>query len=149
MKVKNIMTENAITTTVDSNLEEAAKLMLDNNIGCLPVVDDKGDLVGILTESDFCAKEHGIPFSRVYEPQLFGKWMSKEGVEQAYEIAKTLGVKEIMTNNVITVQDDEPISKVVSNMLENNLHRIPVLKGNKLVGIVSRRDLLKLLVGSK
>jgi len=145
LKVKNIMTENAITTTVDSNLEEAAKLMLDNNIGCLPVVDDKGELVGILTESDFCAKEHGIPFSRV----LFGKWMSKEGVEQAYEIARTLGVKEIMTNNVITVQDDEPISKVVSNMLENNLHRIPVLKGNKLVGIVSRRDLLKLLVGSK
>jgi len=52
LKVKNIMTENAITTTVDSNLEEAAKLMLDNNIGCLPVVDDKGELESILNSAN-------------------------------------------------------------------------------------------------
>lgn len=87
MKVKEIMTAPVIVVKVDQTLEQAARLMLDNNIGGIPVVDDRGKVLGIVTESDFSAKEHAIPFSRIYAPQLFGEWMSKEGIEKAYAAA--------------------------------------------------------------
>lgn len=145
MKVKEIMREPVIVVNEDQTLEEAAKLMLKKNVGGLPVVNIQGKLVGIITESDFSAKEHAIPFSRIYAPRLFGEWMSREGVEKAYQAARTITVKEIMTRSVITVKEDDLLAEVVTKMLEYHVHRIPVVRGGKPVGIVSRHDLLRLV----
>ena len=146
MKVKEIMAAPAIVVREDQTLEEAATLMLEKEVGGLPVVSEDRKLVGMITESDFSAKEHAIPFSRIYAPQLFGKWMSKEGVEKAYAAARRVTVKDVMTTAVVTVEEDDSVAEAIRNMLENRVHRIPVVRDDVPIGIISRHDLLKLVV---
>lgn len=146
MKISEIMSSPVNTLNRDQTLEQAAKLMLDNHIGGIPVVDDDGKLIGMVTESDFSAKEHGIPFSRVFAPQLFGKWMSKEGIEKAYDAARTITVDKVMSSPVITVGTDDTVAEAVRKMLEHRIHRVVVSDDGTPVGIVSRHDLLKLVV---
>ena len=135
-----------ITVDEDCSLEEAAKIMLDRNVGGLPVVDERGDLRGIVTESDFVAREKGIPFSIYRFPQMFGEWMPHEHVERIYESARRRAVREIMCQNVVTVTEVDTIETVLEKMLKGGLHRIPVVRGRKPVGIVARRDLLRLML---
>jgi CBS domain-containing protein len=73
MFVRQIMVAPVITVDEECSLEEAAKIMLDRSIGGLPVEDERGDLCGMVTESDFVAKEKGIPFSVYRFPQMFGE----------------------------------------------------------------------------
>jgi len=146
MKVKEIMTASVIVVKVDQTLEQAARLMLDNNIGGIPVVDDRGKVLGIVTESDFSAKEHAIPFSRIYAPQLFGEWMSKEGIEKAYEAARKITVDKIMSAPVVTISPEDTVTEAVRKMLEHRIHRLLVTQHDVPAGIVSRHDLLKLVV---
>jgi CBS domain-containing protein len=73
--------------------------------------------------------------------------MSKPELEKAYEEARSIKVKEIMSKPVITAAEDEHLSDVVVKMLENNIHRVPVVRDDKPVGIISRHDLLKLVAG--
>ncbi len=146
MKVSEIMTEPVITVSQDRSLEEVAHKMLNNRVGGLPVVDDEGKIVGMVTESDFSAKEHAIPFSRIYSPQLFGEWMSKENVEKAYEAARSIEVREIMTKPVVTIKEDDTVAEAVRRLLESRVHRLPVVRDAVPVGIISRHDLLKMVV---
>ena len=147
MKVKEVMSKPAFVVGADTTLEVVAKMMLDNSIGGLPVVDDDGKVIGIVTESDFSAKEHAIPFSRIYAPQLFGEWMSKEGIEKAYQAARSITVDKVMTKSVVTVREDDNMAVAVNKMLEHRVHRLPVVDENNVpIGVVSRRDLLKLVV---
>ncbi len=146
MKVKEIMTASVIVVKVDQTLEQAARLMLDNNIGGIPVVDDRGKVLGIVTESDFSAKEHAIPFSRIYAPQLFGEWMSKEGIEKAYEAARNITVDKIMSAPVVTISPEDTVAEAVRKMLEHRIHRLLVTQHDVPEGIISRHDLLKLVV---
>lgn len=146
MKVGEIMTEPVLTITQDRSLEEVAHKMLNSKVGGLPVVDDEGKIVGMVTESDFSAKEHAIPFSRIYAPQLFGEWMSKEGVDKAYQAARSIMVKEVMTTPAITITEDETVAEAVRRMLDHKVHRLPVVKDGVPLGMVSRHDLLKMVV---
>lgn len=146
MKVSEIMTEPVFTVSQDRSLEEVAHKMLNNKVGGLPVVDDEGKIVGMVTESDFSAKEHAIPFSRTYAPQLFGEWMSKENVDKAYEAARSIQVKEIMSKPAITIREDDTVAEAVRRMLEQKVHRLPVVRDEIPVGIISRHDLLKMVV---
>jgi len=149
MKVKEIMVQPVIVVREDTTLEEIARIMLDNRIGCVPVVDEKGKLAGIVTESDFTAKEHGVPFSTFNAPQLFGRWVPKEGIEEIYKVARTMAAKEIMTSPVITVTEDDPIEELVRKLLDYNIKRIPVVRDGEPVGIVSQHDLLNLMIGDR
>lgn len=146
MFVKNIMSFPVITAGENDTLREVAIKMLENKIGALPVVDEEGNLVGFLSETDFTAKEHNIPFSRTHEPKLFGRWMTKQGIEKMYEDARNSKVKEIMSKPVISIEEDATIEELIEKIMKYNFHRIPVVKDGKPIGIVSRRDLLKLLV---
>lgn len=88
MKAKDIMSRPGTFINKDRTLEDAARVMLEEDVGGLTVMDAIGRLTGIIPESDFLAKEHGIPFSRTYAPQIFGEWVTKEGVENAYQAAR-------------------------------------------------------------
>lgn len=147
IRAKDIMTGPAVVIHEDGTLEEAAILMLDKGVGGLPVVSGDGRLAGIVTESDFAAKEPGIPFSRMYAPRLFGEWMPRPELEKAYEAARSIMVKQIMSKPVVTASEDELLADVVMKMLERRIHRVPVVRDGVPVGVVSRRDLLKLAAG--
>jgi CBS domain-containing protein len=146
MKVWEIMSQPPIMAHEETPLEEVARTMLDHEIGGLPVVNDQGMLRGIITESDFAAKEKGFPFSTFRAPQVLGHWVSEEGVEQIYEAARRMKAKEIMTTRVVTLAEDDSINKAVELMLRHNINRIPVVRDGVVVGIVARHDLLRLLI---
>ena len=147
MKVREIMVQAVVLVRESATLEEIARIMLEKRIGCVPVTNDRGQLSGIITESDFTAKERGIPFSTYRAPQILGQWMTKEGIERVYEAARTMTAREIMTARVLTVSEDQSVEEVVECMLRHHIHRVPVVRDRVPVGIVARHDILKLMAG--
>jgi CBS domain-containing protein len=147
MRVREIMVQPVVVVREDTTLEEIAQIMLDRRIGCVVVVDKQGKTTGIVTESDFAAKERAFPFSRYRAPQLFGMWMPKERIEEIYKIARTMTAKEIMSTPVITLKEDDMIEEVVKEMLRYDINRIPIVRDDGVpVGIVARYDLLRLIL---
>lgn len=146
MKISKIMSAPAITVTENESLETAARKMLDSGIGGLPVVDANGDLVGIVTESSFTARNKGVPFSTFRAPQLLGRWISGEGVDKIYQEARETPVSDVMTGPVVTVSEDETVTRAVELMLKHDVNRLPVVRDGRPVGIVARHDLLRMMM---
>lgn len=146
MQVKEVMSEPAITVNESASLAEIADLMLKEGIGCVPVVNNQGLISGIVTESDFAAKEKGVPFSTFRAPQIFGQWMGKSGVEQMYQAAREMKAEEVMKSKVVTLTENDPLEKAIELLLKHNVNRLPVVRDGKPVGIVSRHDLLRLML---
>jgi CBS domain-containing protein len=140
------MSTPVVVVQEEATLEEVARTMLDHHIGCAPVVNRQGLLVGVITESDFAAKEKGFPFSTFRAPQLLGQWISSDNVERIYEAARMLQAREIMQPQVVTVTEDQTMNEAVVLMFEHDINRIPVIRDGVPVGIVSRHDLLRLLI---
>ena len=93
MIVRELMAQPVVVVREDATLEEVARTLLERRIGCVPVVNGRGELAGIVTESDFAAKERGFPFSpfSMYRhPQVLGRWLPREGVERIYREARTM-----------------------------------------------------------
>lgn len=143
---RDIMTRPVIVVREETTLEEVARAMLKHKIGSVLVMDAREQLVGIITESDFTGEEQGVPFSAYRAPHVFGMWLPPEGVERIYEAGRTLTASTIMSSPVTTVTEDEPIGAVIERMIRQDLKRIPVVRNGRPVGIVSRHDLLKLMV---
>jgi len=148
MLVKELMVSPVITVKSNNTLEHVAKIMIKNRIGCLPVVDNEGKMLGIITEAEFTAEKSTFPFSRVNAPKLFGKWMLKENIEDMYKSAKTMKAEEIMNTSYVYVDKDDSVFDLLNTMIDNNVFRMPVLKDGKPVGIITRHDLLKLIIDS-
>lgn len=146
MKIKELMTSPVITIDEESTLRQAASKMIRKKIGCLPVVNDKDEIIGILSESDFIAKSHSIPFSRYDAPQLFGTWLSKDEIKRMYEEASKIRIGDVMTKNVITVSEEDTVEHLVNLLIRHGFYRFPVVRGKIAVGMVSKRDFLKLIV---
>jgi CBS domain-containing protein len=147
MNIAELMSQPVIFVREDSTLEKTARTMLDRDIGCVPVVNDEGILTGIVTESDFAAKEKYIPFSRFSAPKVLGHWLPLDGIEGIYEAARNHQVREIMTSPVMSLEEDDSVEEAVELMLEKNTNQIPVVRNGKPVGMIARRDLLRLLTG--
>ena len=140
------MSHPVITVREDATLEEVARIMLDHRFGSVPVVNEQGTMVGLITESDFAAKGKGVPFTTFEMPQVFGHWLGKSGVEQMYERAREILARDTMTRDVITIEEDATIEDVLELMLRYDVNRLPVVRDKVLVGIVARYDLLKLML---
>lgn len=146
VQVRDIMTRDVVTVRDDAKLDEVARTMLERNVGGVPVIDERGAVVGIVTQGDFTAKRRGFPFSAFRAPQLFGEWVDAEGVERIYAEARERSVREIMTEEVVTIEEDDSLTDVVLLMVERDLDRLPVVRDGVLVGIVTRQDLLRVMV---
>lgn len=146
MKVREIMTTPVVVAHEDTTLAEIAKTMLEHGIGAMPVVDAQGKLSGIITESDFTAKDCGVPFSTFRAPKVFGQWLSPEGCERIYEAARRTTAKQIMNRSTKTIGESESIERLLEMMLEYDLKRIPVVRDGAPIGIVARHDLLKMMM---
>jgi CBS domain-containing protein len=145
MKVKEIMIQPVIVIRESDSLEEAALTMLEHRIGCLPVVNEEGEITGIITESDFTAKRKGVPFSTFSAPQLFGQWMDEQSIDRLYGTARTMTVGEIMRREAVTVTENDSLAVVLDRMLRHNITRVPVVRNRAPVGILARHDLLRLV----
>ena len=152
MLAHEIMVRPVITVTLDTTLADAAELMLEHHIGGLPVVDDKEQLRGMLTDSDFAARECGVPgvaCSILMLPKVLGEWLPKDGVEKIYETAQTIRVKEVMSTNLVVAAESERLEELIERMLRHQVRHLPVVRDNTPIGIITRRDLLKLMLKRK
>ncbi len=142
----DVMTRDVATVAAGSSLQAAILLMLERHVSGLPVLDDAGGVVGILTEGDLLRRvELGTEERRSGWRAFF---TSPERVSAEYVATHSRVVRDVMTAPVLTVGADTPLAEVVTVMQARNVKRMPVLAGSALVGIVSRSDLLRQLAGS-
>lgn len=149
MGVRDAMTAPVVTAPTSATLEEVAQLMLAKRVGCVVIVDadDRERPVGIVTETDFEVTDDPIPFTFFNWPKLFGNYVwSERSMEDMYSLARSRTAESIMSTPVHTVDEHEDLWAAVRVMVVNDVKRVPVVRGGRLIGIVTRHDLLKCLV---
>jgi CBS domain-containing protein len=145
MRAHQIMTRQVITVATDTAVVEAANTMLDKHISGLPVVDEAGKLVGIVSQGDFIRR------AEIGTQRRRGRWLKflagpgRAASDFVRERGRKVG--EIMTPDPCTVTEDATLEDIVELMERNNVKRLPVLRGDKLVGIVTRTNLLQAVAG--
>jgi acetoin utilization protein AcuB len=129
MLVRERMTANPVITHPDASFGDAMELLHEKKVRRLPVVDDKGTLVGIVVEKDLLkAAPSSATTLSVYEiPYLLSK----------------LKIKDIMSKRVITVEEDWPIEEAARVMIERKIGCLPIVRGNQLVGIITETDIFR------
>ncbi|WP_170149646.1 CBS domain-containing protein [Rhodoplanes roseus] len=143
MRVKDFMTSPVITIAPERPIAEAAQLMIDNRISGLPVVDPAGRLVGIVSERDLLRRRaNGGPARRPHWLQL----MTERAVlEHEPERFHTLKVGDVMTGTPLTVTEATSIEEAGKLLEQRRIKRLPVVRGQTVVGVISRSDLLRAL----
>jgi CBS domain-containing protein len=141
MRAHQIMTRSVVTVAPESSILDAANLMLQRHVSGLPVVDAAGKLVGIVSEGDFIRR------SEIGTQRKRGRWLrfilgaGASATDFTHEHGRK--VSEVMTRDPLTVAEDTVLEEIVSTMETNGVKRLPVMRGDKLVGIVSRANLLQ------
>jgi CBS domain-containing protein len=141
MRAHQIMTRPVITVTPENTIVEAANIMLQKHVSGLPVVDATGKLVGIVSEGDFIRR------SEIGTQRKRGRWLrfilgpGKSASDFVHEHGRK--VSEVMTKSPLTITEDTALQEIVELMEKNNVKRLPVIGADKVVGIVSRANLLQ------
>jgi len=143
MQVRDVMTPNVISIKAYEPILTAARLMLQNKISGLPVVDAAGTLVGMVTEGDFLRRgEIGTQRRR---PKWLEFIVGPGRMADEYVHASGKKVSEVMTAEPYTVKEDDTLETVVELMERQRIKRLPVMRGGRMVGIVSRANLMHAL----
>lgn len=133
MRAKDIMTTPVITVTPETPLKEVAALLVDRGISAVPVVGDAEELVGIVSEADL------VPLETTPDPRsriILRRW-------RRFRVPRTAG--QVMIREVVALSEDADVSEVAWLMLEKRVKRIPIVAAGRVTGIVSRRDVIKVL----
>lgn len=146
-KATDIMTRDVITVKPDTTLEELARILIRYQITGAPVVDDNGNLKGIVTENDLISKN-----SRLHIPtllRLFDAFIPLGTSRLENEIKKMAAytVDDICTKEVITVDSETSVEDIATIMTEKKIHLLPVLKDGRLIGIIGKKDLIRSIAG--
>ncbi len=147
MLVREIMTPNVVTVRRDTPVHEIARLMHEGNISGLPVVDDAGRVVGIITELDMIVRNTRLElpaFIQILDLARIPLEMPGHYQKRLQHILGTHAA-DIMTEKVITVGPDDDIEDLAEVMIKRRFNPVPVVEGGKLVGIVSRTDLIRMM----
>jgi CBS domain-containing protein len=141
MRVKDVMTTSVLTVEEDTSFKDTVELLIEHRVSGAPVVDRDGHLVGLVTEADLVSKEafdlrHRRPMGAVFE-LISGqsRWSSK---------AAGLTAGAVMTSRVVTAAPGEDVRAAARRMLDSGVKRLPVVEHGRLVGIVSRQDILRI-----
>jgi CBS domain-containing protein len=143
---EEIMTTDVITVSPDTEIAKAAKIMMEKRINGIPVVDS-GKLIGILCQSDLIAQQKKFPI-----PSLFTfldgyiSLTSERHLEKEVQKIAAATVDQAMTPDPVTVSPGTSIEKIAGLMVDRNFHTLPVMAEGKLVGVVGKKDVLKLLI---
>jgi len=144
MKASDAMTRAVISVDPDATVLQAARLMLQRRISGLPVIDKAGKLVGILSEGDFLRRRE------TQTERRHSRWleflMGPGKVAAEYTHSHGSKVFEVMTSEAYTVGEDTPLEDIVELMERRRIKRVPVLRDNQVVGIVTRSNLMHAMV---
>jgi len=144
MQVSDVMTRKVISVVAGETVLKAARLMLQNGISGLPVVDAQDNVVGMVTEGDFLRRsEIG---TRRQRPKWLEFLVGPGRIADEYVHASGRTVEEVMTKDPVTVTEDDTLDTVVELMERRRIKRLPVVRNGKMVGIVSRSNLMRAVV---
>jgi CBS domain-containing protein len=143
MRARDVMVRDVVTVSPDTDIEEAIKLLVAHDISALPVVDGQANLVGIISEADLIHRpEIGAERRRPW-------WLEAltPAATLADEFAKAHGKKvgEMMTRDVVSSREDTPLSEIAALLEHKRIKRVPITRDGKLVGVVSRANLIQAL----
>ena len=150
LTAKELMTENVITVTGETPVRELAKILAENRISGAPVLDDQGRVIGVVTESDLIDQNKKVHIPTVVA--ILDAFIFLESPEKMKkELKKMAGIKveDIFAHEVITVQKDTPLDEVATLMAEKKIHTLPVLDGEKLVGVIGKSDIIRTIAQGK
>jgi len=152
---EDIMTSPTITIGKDKNVKEALNLLADSNISGVPVTDEDGKLIGIISGADimrYSQQKKMIPFSNtsLWVTQFGNADEDLQMIRSSYENLYRTLIEQIMTKKVYSASKDTPISELAKLMNRNNINRIPIVDSDKkVIGIVTRNDLVKYMASSE
>jgi CBS domain-containing protein len=140
MKVGDVMSREVVTVPPGASLKEAARLLVEHRISGVPVVDNQNHVVGVVSEADVLAKEVAGP-----EPRRLLAWLTGQlEVDRSKLEARLVG--EAMTSPALTIERNRPVGAAAKLMVEKGVNRLPVVDDGKLVGIVTRANLVRAFV---
>jgi len=141
MQAKDIMTSNVVSISPSAGVRHAVAVMIQNNVSALPVVDDEGRVCGIVSEGDLLARREIRPGPRA---QRSVEVTSDVDLDR-YIRGNGWSVRDIMSRDVIVASPDSEVSDIAESLEVHRIKRIPIVDDGRLVGIVSRRDILALI----
>lgn len=146
MKVSEIMDKNPPTVLPTSTIKEVAEVLLEHRLNAVPVTDEEGNLLGIVSEGDLLYKK--VRPQAPHYMNLLGASIFYGGLRKYNDnFHKLLAAQtvELMTKDVVVCHEDEAVEDAASVMLEEHLKILPVVKDNKVVGCVSRRNIISII----
>lgn len=147
LKARDIMSREITTVYPDTEIIQAANLMLARHLNGLPVVDREGRLKGIICQSDLMAQQRKIPL-----PSYFVLLDSAIQLTTSHEIEHVIKkmaatkVADAMTRDPVTVEPETSLEDIATLMVENGIHTVPVLDKGWLVGVIGKEDILRTLM---
>ena len=147
MKVRDVMQTEVITIPADADIKEIAKALWENKISGAPVLDEKGKLIGIVSEGDLLHKETNPRVPNAFG--ILGAIIYYNGVKQYDSDFKKLiatNARQIMTQEVVTISPEATLGEASTIMVNQGIKRLPVVEGDKMIGIVTRIDIIKTLI---
>ena len=143
---RDIMTTEVITLSPETDIIQAARVLLDKGINGAPVVDKSGRLTGILCQSDLIFQQKKFPLPSVFTLlDMIIPLSSSRQLEKEVSKIAALTVAEAMTKDPVTVAPDTDLETIAELMVDKNFHTLPVLENNRLVGVIGKEDILKTL----
>ena len=141
MKVQDVMTTKVVSVLPGVTLKEAARLLVEHRISGMPIVGSDGTVLGVLSEGDLLIKEQGEPRSRGRLALLIDPL---DASDRAKLDARLAG--EAMTSPAVTISKHRPVAVAAKLMVESGMNRLPVVEDGKLIGIVTRADLVRAFI---
>jgi CBS-domain-containing membrane protein len=147
LKAGDIMTKKVIVVHPETEIVQAARLLLEHHINGLPVVDRDGRLEGIICQDDLVTQQKKIPLPSYFV--LLDSLIpltSQKDIEKTLKKMAAVTVAEAMSVDPMTVEPDTELEEIATLMVKHNIHTIPVIERDKLVGIIGKEDILKTLM---
>jgi len=146
MLAKDIMTTNVVKVRTDDTVDEVIRLLVDNKISGIPVVDNDNLVVGIVTEADLLVRSQKLHVPSYI--QILGGIIYLDDPDELKEDLRKLAaikVEDMMTSDPITVEEDTLVDEIATIMSDEGINRVPVVREERIVGIVSRADIIRSL----
>ncbi len=150
LKASEIMTRDVVTVKEDTTIEQLAKVFVDRNISGVPVLDDRGKLVGMVTEHDLINQNKKLHIPTVM--RLFDAFIplgGSDSIENEIKRMSATTVGEICSRELITISGDTPLDEIATMMSEQGIHHLPVVHEDKLEGVVDRHDVIEAIASNK
>jgi len=150
LRVADVMVVDVVAVRVGATIAEVSRVLAQHGISGVPVLDEEGRLCGIVSEKDIIAHQVLREQRVLPEAELFDLLTSRLPDPEERELAgQFVVVEEIMTRNVVTVSPETPLREAAAIMVEKRIHRLPVVEGERLVGILTAFDLIRALASHR